>query len=209
MKILTSLVWMAMVFCLIGFLCKTPVTKTNTATSVGTRLWVISTVLEHSKENETKVKTKTTKATETTTESETTTKATTTTTTTTTTKPTTTRAETTTTTTTTTTAVVSSTNENKSGNNYLGRFKITGYTAEEGFPEGSATASGVGCRPGICAMNNAQRKELGIKYGDTIYIEGLGSYQVRDCGCGYNVIDIWLYTNAEAYSITGHYDVYI
>jgi 3D (Asp-Asp-Asp) domain-containing protein len=92
--------------------------------------------------------------------------------------------------------------------NPLGRFKVTGYTAEEGFPQGSATASGVGCRPGICAMNNAQRMELGIQYGDTIYIEGLGSYQVQDCGCAYGVIDIWLHTDAQAYAITGHYEVF-
>jgi len=32
---------------------------------------------------------------------------------------------------------------------------ITGYTAEEGFPEGSATASGYGVRSGYCALNNS------------------------------------------------------
>lgn len=91
----------------------------------------------------------------------------------------------------------------------LGIFWVTGYTAEEGFGYGSATASGVGCRPGICAMNNQQRKELGIEYGDTIYIKDLGSYQVQDCGCGYGVVDIWMNTNAQAYAITGNYEVYI
>lgn len=91
---------------------------------------------------------------------------------------------------------------------HLGKFYITGYTAEEGFAEGSATASGIGCRPGICAMNNQQRKELGIKYGDSIFIEGLGIYQVQDCGCAYGVIDIWCYKNAEAYALTGFYEVY-
>lgn len=91
---------------------------------------------------------------------------------------------------------------------YLGRFYITGYTEEEGFPEGSATASGVGVRPGICALNNAQRKELGIEYGETIYIDGLGEFTVADCGCAYGVVDVWCYTNAEAYSMTGYYEVY-
>ena len=91
----------------------------------------------------------------------------------------------------------------------LGRFYITGYTAEEGFPEGRDTASDVGCRPGICAMNNAQRKELGIEWGDSIYIDGLGTYQVQDCGCAYGVIDIWFRSNATAYKYTGHYYVYI
>lgn len=89
------------------------------------------------------------------------------------------------------------------------RMWITGYTAEEGFYEGSATASGIGCRPGICAMNNQQRKDLGIQYGDTIYVEGLGAYTVADCGCGYDVIDIWVYSDAEAYRITGYYDVWL
>jgi len=89
------------------------------------------------------------------------------------------------------------------------RMYITGYTAEEGFYEGSATASGLGCRPGICAMNNTQRKELGIQYGDTIFVEGLGAYTVADCGCGYDVIDIWVYSDAEAYRITGYYDVWL
>ena len=93
----------------------------------------------------------------------------------------------------------------------IGTFKVTGYTEEEGFPYGSATASGVGCRPGICAMNRFEMKELGIKYGDTIYVKGLGSYQVQDCTADHitNTVDIWLYTNAAAYAITGHYEVYI
>lgn len=91
---------------------------------------------------------------------------------------------------------------------YIGRFYITGYTAEEGFPEGSATSSGVGVRPGICALNNAQRKELGIDYGETIYIDGLGEFTVADCGCAYGVVDVWCYTNAEAYEMTGFYEVY-
>lgn len=96
----------------------------------------------------------------------------------------------------------------KIGKTHLGRFYITGYTAEEGFPEGSATASGFGCRPGICALNNAQRKELGIDYGETIYIDGLGEFTVADCGCAYGVVDVWCYTNAEAYAMTGNYEVY-
>jgi len=30
-----------------------------------------------------------------------------------------------------------------------------------------------------------------------------------DCGCGWGVVDIWVYSNAEAYAMTGYYDVYI
>lgn len=92
---------------------------------------------------------------------------------------------------------------------YLGTFYITGYTAEEGFSEGSATASGYGVRSGYCAMNDSQRRSLGISYGDQIYVAGLGTYTVMDCGCGWGTVDIWFYTNAEAYSITGYREVYI
>lgn len=90
----------------------------------------------------------------------------------------------------------------------IGTMKVTGYTHEEGFRYGSSTASGVGCREGICAINNSRRKELGLRYGDAIYIEGLGSYQVYDCGCSYNTVDIWFWTNKEAYAVTGYYQVY-
>ena len=93
-------------------------------------------------------------------------------------------------------------------NGYIGRMYVTGYTAEEGFPLYSATSSGYGVRPGYCAMNSDQRMALGISYGDSIYVEGLGTYTVMDCGCSWGVVDIWLYTNAEAYAITGYYNVY-
>ena len=98
--------------------------------------------------------------------------------------------------------------ENNSVDGYIGRMYVTGYTAEEGFPLYSATSSGYGVRPGYCAMNSDQRRALGISYGDQIYVEGLGTYTVMDCGCPWGVVDIWLYTNAEAYAITGYYNVY-
>lgn len=91
---------------------------------------------------------------------------------------------------------------------YIGSLKVTGYTDEEGFTYGSATASGVPIGEGMCALNNTQRQELGIYYGDKIYIEGLGTYTVVDCGCRYGVVDVWFWTNAEAYAVTGYYDVY-
>ena len=104
-------------------------------------------------------------------------------------------------------AVVDETEDNSVGG-YIGRMYVTGYTAEEGFPLYSATSSGYGVRPGYCAMNSEQRRVLGISYGDQIYVEGLGTYTVMDCGCSWGVVDIWLYTNAEAYAITGYYNVY-
>ena len=102
--------------------------------------------------------------------------------------------------------------ENKKEKRSLGTFKITGYTVEEGFGYGSVTASGkTGCKPGICAMNRFEMRELGLSYGDYIYVEGLGTYQVMDCTADRitNTVDIWVYTNAEAYSITGYREVYI
>ena len=96
--------------------------------------------------------------------------------------------------------------------NYMGRFWITGYTDEEGFYYGKQTASydthGFTCKPGICAMNTSRRKELGLKWGDQIYVEGIGTLIVADCGCSYNTVDVWVYTDAEADSITGYRDVY-
>lgn len=93
---------------------------------------------------------------------------------------------------------------------YLGNFKITGYTAEEGFSYGSKTASGTGCRPGICAMNRHEMKELGISYGDYIYVDGIGEFRVEDCTADWinNTVDIWVYTNEEAYQLTSHQDIY-
>ena len=91
---------------------------------------------------------------------------------------------------------------------YIGTFYITGYTAEEGFLEGSATASGYGARPGYCAINSDRRRALGISWGDQVYVEGLGTFTVMDSGCDWNTVDIWCYTDAYASDITGYYDVY-
>lgn len=101
------------------------------------------------------------------------------------------------------------TEQEQSDATYLGTFWITGYTAEEGFPEGSATASGCGVRPGYCAMNADHRWSLGIRYGDQIYVEGMGTYTVMDSGCDWGVVDIWVYSNAEAYNITGFREVWL
>ena len=92
---------------------------------------------------------------------------------------------------------------------YIGNMRITGYTAEEGFYAGKTTASGCGVGYGQCAMNNAQRKALGLNYGDTIIVEGLGTYTITDCGCKWGVVDIWCETNAEAYAMTGYKNVYL
>lgn len=100
------------------------------------------------------------------------------------------------------------TTQNNAPDGYLGNFYITGYTAEEGFYEGKTTASGVGVGSGQVAMNRQRMRELGIFYGNKIAIEGMGTYTVTDCGCSYNTVDVWVLTNAEAYAITGYYNVY-
>lgn len=88
--------------------------------------------------------------------------------------------------------------------NCIGKMRITGYVAT-----GNRTASGVYPYVGGVAMNNAQRKELGIKWGDKIYIDGLGTYVVFDCGCKRNVVDVFCNTVPECYALTSYADVYI
>ena len=97
----------------------------------------------------------------------------------------------------------------QTGTTYLGVYLITGYTAEAGFPAGQATHSGYPVGPGICAMNYWQRISLGIEWGEQVYIEGLGTFTVYDSGCPWGIIDIWVETNEQAYSITEYYDVYL
>ena len=97
----------------------------------------------------------------------------------------------------------------QTGTIYLGSFLITGYTAEAGFPVGQATHSGAPVGPGVCAMDYWQRISLGIEWGEQIYIEDLGTFTVLDSGCEWGVVDVWVETNKQAYSITEYYDVYL
>lgn len=91
---------------------------------------------------------------------------------------------------------------------YLGNFRITGYVAT-----GSKTASGTWPSAGrTIAMNAAQRKSLGLSYGQQIYIEGNsinGIYTIEDSGCGWGVVDVFCNSISECYSITSYADVYI
>lgn len=94
--------------------------------------------------------------------------------------------------------------KNKTKKKKIGNFKITGYVAT-----GNKTSSGTVPTVGrTVAMNNSQRKELGINYGDKIYIEGLGTYAVEDSGCAYGVVDVFCATVKGCYAITSYYDVY-
>ena len=58
-------------------------------------------------------------------------------------------------------------------------------------------------------MDYWQRISLGIEWGEQIYIEDLGTFTVLDSGCEWGVVDVWVETNKQAYSITEYYDVYL
>ena len=86
----------------------------------------------------------------------------------------------------------------------IGSFRITGYCPSEYVND--QTASGTKPVAGrTIALNNTQRKELGLSYGQEVYIEGPtinGLYIIEDCGCGRDVIDIYCDTIKECYAIT-------
>jgi len=96
---------------------------------------------------------------------------------------------------------------------YIGDYYITGYGYGDccnGGGNGGKTASGASLKP----WHTVAMK--GISFGTKIYIEGLGEFSVEDRGVGSGVIDVCVNTcehtsgsNCEAYSITGHYKVYI
>ena len=89
----------------------------------------------------------------------------------------------------------------------LGNFRITGYCNDP------MTASGkVPTVNHTIAMNNKQREELGLKYGQQLYITGdsiEGVFTLEDCGCGWNVVDVYCTNEAECCKITSYADVYI
>ena len=88
---------------------------------------------------------------------------------------------------------------------HLGNFRITGYVAT-----GNKTASGTWPSAGrTIAMNNGQRKELGLSYGDQIYIDGLGTYTLEDSGCAYGRIDIFCNSVSECYALPSYLDAYL
>lgn len=83
---------------------------------------------------------------------------------------------------------------------YLGNLRITGYVAT-----GNPTATGVYPYVGGIAMNRA----YGIPYGTTIYIDGLGYFELFDTGCAYGVVDVFRNTEPECYALIPYADVYI
>lgn len=86
---------------------------------------------------------------------------------------------------------------------YLGEWKITGYTsdpADNGGYKGDCKG-----RPLIpwygCASD--------LPLGTMLMVEGLGVFEVRDRGVRGKHLDIVTNSNAESYAITGYYHVYI
>ena len=103
-------------------------------------------------------------------------------------------------TTTTTTTVAVDENET-----YLGYFRITGYVST-----GNQTASGTWPSAGrTIAMNRSQLDSLGLEWGDTIRIDGLGTYTLEDCGCKSGVIDVFCNSVSACYDLTSHADAYL
>lgn len=89
---------------------------------------------------------------------------------------------------------------------YLGEYKVTGYDNCSGCCgkwAGGPTASGVMPEAGrtVAMCSN-------YPFGTRIYIEGLGYYTVEDRGVSEGKVDIYVNNHAEAYALTGWYDVW-
>lgn len=88
---------------------------------------------------------------------------------------------------------------------YLGNFRITGYVAT-----GCKTASGTWPAAGrTIAMNKSQMNSLGLKYGDQIRVDGLGTYTLEDCGCKSGRIDVFCNSVKECYALPSYLDAYL
>jgi len=88
---------------------------------------------------------------------------------------------------------------------YLGNFRITGYVAT-----GCKTASGTWPAAGrTIAMNKSQMNSLGLEYGDQIYVDGLGTYTLEDCGCKSGRIDVFCNSVKECYALPSYLDAYL
>ena len=88
---------------------------------------------------------------------------------------------------------------------YIGNFRITGYIST-----GNCTASGTWPSSGrTIAMNSGKMSDLGLEYGDLIYIDGIGTFIIEDCGCSYDTIDIFCDSESECYDLTSYADAYL
>lgn len=100
--------------------------------------------------------------------------------------------------------------QNDTIGSYLGNFKITGYTpspAENGGYSVTCMGDNLWDSVGWAIAVDPKVIPLGTK----VYIKGIGYRVARDTGGAIkgNKIDVLTSSNAESYSITGYYDVYL
>ena len=102
---------------------------------------------------------------------------------------------------------VENTNEAKE----LGTFKITGYTPTCShccLKSDGIGSSGRKIEAGkSVAMNQHDMRKHGLKYGDEIYIIGIGERVIEDTGCKQGVIDVACDSHESCYKVTGFYEV--
>jgi 3D (Asp-Asp-Asp) domain-containing protein len=88
----------------------------------------------------------------------------------------------------------------------FGEFYITGYTptCEHccGKSDGITASGVVASAERTVAMHQTDMNNLGIEYGDSIYIEGIGERVVEDTGCRQGVIDVACASHEDCYKIT-------
>ena len=93
----------------------------------------------------------------------------------------------------------------------LGTFKITGYTPTCShccLKSDGIGSSGRKIEVGkSVAMNRQDMKKHGFKYGDKIYIVGIGERVIEDTGCKQGVIDVACDSHESCYKVTGLYEV--
>ena len=95
--------------------------------------------------------------------------------------------------------------ETESSSTYLGSYYVTGYCTGSCCNGSNANKTASGAP--LSAWETIAMK--GIDFGTRIYIDGLGEFVVQDRGVGHGQVDLCVNSHDEAYSITGHYDVYI
>ena len=95
--------------------------------------------------------------------------------------------------------------ETESSSTYLGNYYVTGYCTGSCCNGSNANKTASGAP--LSAWETIAMK--GIDFGTRIYIDGLGEFVVQDRGVGHGQVDLCVNSHDEAYSITGHYDVYI
>lgn len=101
--------------------------------------------------------------------------------------------------------------ENSTEAKELGTFKITGYTPTCShccLKSDGIGSSGRKIEAGkSVAMNRQDMRKYGFKYGDKIYIVGIGERVIEDTGCKQGVIDVACDSHESCYKVTGFYKV--